>query len=236
MIKVQGISKIYGGVSALADVDLTVAEGQVLGLVGTNGSGRTTLLRILATQLKPAAGQIEIGGVDAIKHPFRVRPKIGYLAQSQSFYDSMTVGEFLKFVSSCQKEKSDKSSIAEEQPFERLRPELSLRSLSQGSRQKLALTAILVHKPSILILDEPMTHLDPIAIKQFHALVKNFQFRGGTVVMACNRTCDIPALCDEVVFMHEGRILQTVRMAGLKIDITDMFVDLINKRNAGASS
>ncbi len=235
MIKAQGISKIYNGVSALADVNLTIAKGQVLSIVGTNGSGRTTLLRILATQLKPNAGQVEIDGIDAIKHPFHVRPKIGYLAQSQSFYDSMTVGEFLKFIASCQNQKLDKSPISEAEPFEGLSPELSLRALSHGSRQKLALTAILIHKPSLLILDEPMTHLDPVAVRQFHALVKNFQFQGGTIIMACNRTSELPALCDEVAFMHQGRILQTMRIAGLQVNVSDLFLDLINKKTKNAT-
>jgi ABC-2 type transport system ATP-binding protein len=231
MIKAQDISKIYNGIPALADIRLTVAEGQVLGIVGTNGSGRTTLLRILATQLKPNTGQVEIAGIDAIKHPFRARPKIGYIAQSQSFYDSMTVAEFLKFIAACQNEKSDKSPLSGGQPFEALNPQLSLRSLSHGSRQKLALTAILIHKPSILILDEPMTHLDPVAIKQFHAMVKNFQFQGGTVVMACNRTGELPALCDEIAFMHQGRILQTMSIAGLHVNVADLFLDLLNNNN-----
>jgi len=76
-----------------------------------------------------------------------------------------------------------------------------------------------------------MTHLDPIAIRQFHGLVKNFQFRGGTIVMACNRTGEIPALCDEVAFMHQGNILQTAKIAGLNIDIADMFINLVNNKS-----
>jgi ABC-type multidrug transport system ATPase subunit len=147
----------------------------------------------------------------------------------------MTVGEFLKFVASCQNEKIDRLSMTEGQPFEGLSPELSLRALSHGSRQKLALTAILIHKPSILILDEPMTHLDPIAIKQFHALVKNFQFQGGTILMACNSTGEIPALCDEVAFMHQGRILQITRISGPNIDVAEMFMNLVNNKSKNAT-
>jgi ABC-2 type transport system ATP-binding protein len=232
MIKARGISKIYGEVAAVADIDLALAHGQILGFVGTNGSGRTTLLRILATQLKPTSGQIEIDGIDALKHPFRARPKIGYIAQSQSFYDSMTVREFLKFVAACQNERRDKSSLLAEQPFEGLSAEMPLRSLSHGSRQKLALTAILIHKPSLLVLDEPLNHLDPIATRQFHSLAKNFQAQGGTIVMACNRTEEIPALCDEVAFMHRGKILETVKLAGLRINISEVFAELIKRHDA----
>jgi ABC-2 type transport system ATP-binding protein len=229
MIKARGISKIYNGAAAVADVRLTLARGQILCFVGTNGSGRTTLLRILATQLKPTSGQLEIDGIDAIKHPFRARPKIGYIAQTQSFYDSMTVGEFLKFVAACQNEKRDKSSMLSEQPFDGLSSEMSLRSLSHGSRQKLAITAILIHKPSLLILDEPFNHLDPIAARQFRNLAKNFQAQGGTIVMACNQTAEIPGLCDEVAFMHRGKILETIQLSESRIDISDLFIDLVRR-------
>lgn len=236
MIKAQGISKIYHGVAAVDNVDITVVRGQVLGLVGTNGSGRSTLLRILATQLKPTSGQIEIDGIDTLKHPFRVRPKIGYIAQSQSFYDSMTVGEFLKFVAACQSEKRDRPSIFAYQPFDGLSAEMPLRSLSHGARQKLALTAITIHRPTLLILDEPHNHLDPIAIGQFEDLVQNFKAQGGTVIMACNRTTEIPALCDEVAFMHHGRILETMKLEGMRVNISEIFVDLIKGKGAGRAA
>jgi ABC-2 type transport system ATP-binding protein len=229
MIRAQGLSKIYNNAAAIADIDLTVDRGKILGLVGTNGAGRTTLLRILATQLKPTSGQLEIDGINALRHPFRARPKIGYIGQTLSFYDSMNVGEFFKFVASCQNEKLDKADILSAQPFDGLNSEMLLRALSHGSRQKLALAAVLIHKPSLLILDEPMTHLDPVAVRQFHALAKSFQLQGGTIVMACNRTEDIPDLCDEVAFMHRGTILQTIKLTGLRIDIGETFVELIKK-------
>ncbi len=232
MIKAQGISKVYNGVAAVDNINLTLARGRILGFVGTNGSGRSTLLRILATQLKPTSGRVEIDGIDALKHPFRVRPKIGYIAQSQSFYDSMTVGEFLKFVAACQSEKRDKLPILADAPFEGLSAEMPLRSLSHGSRQKLALTAILIHKPSLLILDEPLNHLDPIAAGQFQNMVKRFQAQGGSIVMACNRVEDIPALCDDVAFMHRGRILETLPLLGQGVNISEYFIELVKRHNA----
>jgi len=233
MIKALGISKIYGDAAVVADINLTVERGRVLGLVGTNGSGRTTLLRILATQLKPTSGQIEIDGIDALKHPFRARPKIGYVPQTQSFYDAMNVGEFFKFVASCQNEKVDKAAIMAALPFDGLSSEMTLRNLSQGQRQKLAIAAILIHKPSLLILDEPLTHLDPLAVRQFHGLVKQFRLQGGTIVMACNSSRDVPDLCDDVAFMHQGRIMQTIALAGRTIDIAETFIKLID--GCGAS-
>jgi ABC-2 type transport system ATP-binding protein len=236
MIKALGISKIYNGVAVVDDVTLSVDRGRVLGLVGTNGSGRSTLLRILATQLKPTSGRMELDGIDALRHPFRARPKIGYVAQTQSFYDSMNVGEFFKFVASCQNEKIDKAAIMTALPFDGLHSEMALRNLSQGQRQKLALAAILIHKPSMLILDEPLSHLDPLAVRQFHALVKTFLFQGGTIVMACNRTADVADLCNDVAFMHQGRIVQTMNLSGLTIDIADAFMKLMDDSNAHQGS
>lgn len=227
MIKARGLTKIYNGTAALSEVDLDLSRGQVLGLVGTNGSGRSTFLRILATQLKPSSGQLEIDGIDALKHPFRARPKIGYIAQSQTFYDSMNVGEFLKFVAACQNEKVDKRSVLEAQPFDGLSAEMPLRSLSHGSKQKLALTAVLMHRPSLLILDEPLTCLDPIAARQFELLIRNFKLQNGTVLMACNNVAEISVLCDEVAFMHQGKILQTTKIPGSGADIAEMFIKLL---------
>lgn len=219
MINAQGLSKTYGETAALANVDLAVPRGRVLGLVGTNGSGRTTLLKILATQLKPSSGQVEIDGIDIIKHPFRARPKIGYLPQSQSFYDYMTVGEFLKFVMACRNEKAGASILSPEanQMFEGLSAGMPLRSLSYGLKQKLALTAALIPNPKLLLLDEPLNHLDPIAAVRFHQLIRDFQLQGGTVVMACNRAAEAATLCDEIAFFHQGRLLKIAKTEGLDV-------------------
>jgi len=219
MINAWGLSKTYGEAAALANVDLSVPRGRVLGLVGTNGSGRTTLLKILATQLKPSSGQVEIDGIDIIKHPFRARPKIGYLPQSQSFYDYMTVGEFLKFVMACRHEKAGaaKVSLGTDPMFEGLRAGMPLRSLSYGLKQKLALTAALIPDPRLLLLDEPLNHLDPIATARFQRLIRDFQLQGGTVVMACNRAAEVATLCDEIAFFHQGRLLKTDKAEGLDV-------------------
>jgi ABC-2 type transport system ATP-binding protein len=231
MINARSLSKTYGNLAALTAVDLTLARGRCLGLVGTNGAGRSTLLKILATQLKPTTGKVEIDGIDIIKHPFRARPKIGYLPQSPTFYDCMTVGEFLKFVISCRSEKTAPEGITLEagRVFDGLDTEAPLRSLSHGLRQKLAITAALIPAPLLLLFDEPLSHLDPIATSQFQQTIKGFCARGGTVVMACNRIAEAAAMCDELAFVHQGRILETIRTDDPAADPAEIF-----RRSVGA--
>ena len=95
MIRIEALSKTYGGSVALSQIDLVVGRGEILGLSGTNGAGRTTLLNILATLVRPTSGRVEIDGIDALKHPFKVRPRVGYLAQSPGFYEELTAREML---------------------------------------------------------------------------------------------------------------------------------------------
>jgi ABC-type multidrug transport system ATPase subunit len=217
---------------ALANVAFSLARGRVLGLVGTNGSGRTTLIKILATQLKPSSGEVEIDGINSLKHPFHVRPKIGYVPQAQTFYDYMTVGEYMRFVILSRREKPGNGVRAHgpEELFGDLAADLPLRTLSPGSRQKLALNAALIHRPALLLLDEPLNSLDPLATTRFHRMITDFKVQGGTVVMASNRTWDVAALCDEVLLLHQGRLLASVNVSGPDMDLGAVFERLVRQK------
>lgn len=229
MIKIRSLSKTYGRATALADVDLTVDCGKVLGLIGTNGSGRTTLLDILATLLRPTSGFVEIDGVDALKFPFEVRPKIGYIPESYGFYDHLTVGEFLEFVADCRKVKvrADKLSFFTDGAIEGLKPDTAIGLLSRGLRQQLAWAAALIHAPLVLLLDEPMSYLDPIAAARFESLLKGVRSEGGTIVLACNRIADIQTLCDEIAFLHHGRLLKVMKVESFSINPSEVLQSLI---------
>ena len=229
MIKARGISKYHGRVRALADVDVTLAAGRSLGLLGTNGAGRTTLLNILATLVRPTSGHLDIDGIDALRDPFRVRPDLGFVPQVPAFHGDMTVGELLEFAAAMRAPAPGKArpSVHTEPVCDDSDWAMPLSALSAGSGQKVALAAALARGPRLLLLDEPLSHLDPMAASRVHGVLRDFHAQGGTVVMACNRAADVEALCDEVAFFHRGRLLRTMEMGRSGLDISAVFQSLV---------
>ena len=233
MIKARGISKYHGRVQALSDVDVTLAAGRILGLVGTNGAGRTTLLNILATLVRPTSGHVDIDGIDALRHPFRVRPDLGFVPQAPVFDGDTTVREFLEFAAAMRVAApgNPQPSVRAESVVEGLDPDMPVSALSAGSGQKVALAAALASGPRLLLLDEPLSHLDPMAAMRVHGVIRDFHAQGGTVVMACNRLTDVEALCDEVAFFNRGRLLRTMEIGHMGLDIGAVFQSLVQEDN-----
>jgi ABC-2 type transport system ATP-binding protein len=232
MIKAHGLSKIHDHAALLANVDLEVGRGKTFGLTGLNGSGRTTLLSILATLVKPTSGSLEMDGIDALKSPHLARPFIGYVSESPSFVDHLTVGEYLEFLSACRKSRSGigPSATLSEETFGSFPRASPIRSLSRGLKQQLAWAAALMHAPRLLLLDEPMSHLDPLAGARCESALKNVRREGGTVVIASNHIADLQNLCDEVGFMHQGRLLKVVKLEGRDLNLADVLHDLIDQQ------
>lgn len=227
MIKAHGLSVLCDHAALLAGVDLDVGRGQIFGLAGLNGSGRSTLLSVLATLIKPTSGRLEIDGVDALKFPHQVRPFLGYIAESPLFVDHLTVGEYLRLIA------GRRGAGAESGPpsipglmFEPLRGETPIRQLSRGLKQQLAWTAALMHAPRLLLLDEPLCHLDDIGVARCKAALRSIRSEGRTVVMACNRVEDLQDVCDEVAFMHRGRTHKIMKLQGPGSNPADVMQDL----------
>ncbi len=229
MIKIQGVSKVYDKITALTEIDLAIARGRIFGLTGTNGAGRTTLLNILATLLRPTSGFVEIDGVDALKSPFEVRSRIGYVPESCDSYDHLTGAEFLDFIAACRQIKptSAKRAYFAGGLLDGLKRDKPIRLLSRGIRQQLAWAAALLHDPTVLLLDEPMNHLDPIVAASFENTLRKFRDTGGTVVMASNRPADLQALCGEVGFLHNSRLLRVMRIEGLSLNLPELLQSLV---------
>ncbi len=234
MIRAQGLSKIHDHATLLANVDLDVGNGKILGLTGLNGCGRSTLLGILATLIKPTSGSLEIDGIDALKSPQLVRPLIGYVPESPAFVDHLTVGEYLDLLSACRKTDSGiRSAMApRDEMSAALQRQSPIRSLSRGLKQQLAWAAALSHSPRLLLLDEPMNHLDTIALARCETSLRNFRREGGTVVFASNRIADLQNSCDEVGFLHQGRLLKIVKLEGRSLNLADILHDLIDQQLA----
>lgn len=186
MIEVNDISKQYNNVEALQHVSFSVDKGEIFGLIGPDGAGKTSLFRILATLILPDAGTATVDGYDAVKGMKEIRKRLGYMPGKFSLYQDLSVEENLEFFASLfgttMKEEYNqiKAIYSQIEPFRKRRAG----ALSGGMKQKLALSCALVHKPSILLLDEPTTGVDPVSRKEFWEILTTLKEQGITIVVA----------------------------------------------------
>ena len=206
-IEVNGISKRYGRVQALHDVSLTVGKGEVFGIIGPDGAGKTTLYRILSTLLLPDNGNALVDGYDTIRQMEEIRKRVGYMPGRFSLYQDLTVEENLKFFATLfgtTVEEGYDSIRAIYSQIERFRNRRA-GALSGGMKQKLALSCALVHSPSVLFLDEPTTGVDPVSRKELWEMLLMLKERGITIV-ASTPYLDEVRCCERVAFLDQGKI------------------------------
>ncbi len=208
MISIQHISKSYKDIQAVRDISLKVQKGELFGLIGPDGAGKTTLMRILMTLLIQDEGTATMNGFDVIKDYKKIRNMVGYMPGRFSLYQDLTVEENLNFFATV-----FKTTVAENyelirdiyvqiEPFKnRLAGKLS-----GGMKQKLALSCALIHKPEILILDEPTTGVDAVSRKEFWEMLKKLQEKGITILVS-TPYMDEATLCNRVALMQKGKIL-----------------------------
>ncbi len=216
MITVKELSKSYGKHLALDGLNFEVPEGQVLGLLGQNGAGKTSLLNLLSGYLPASRGSIHIGGIDMVKDPLHVRGMIGYLPENPPLYPEMTVMEYLRF---CGELKSvDRRDIlphieeiaALTGISEVMHRKLS--NLSRGFRQRVGLTQALSGAPKVLLLDEPTSGFDPAQAVAFRGVISRLA-RSHTILFSSHILSEVQAVCDRVLILHQGRILYDHLMA-----------------------
>ncbi|MGV8093438.1 MAG: ABC transporter ATP-binding protein [Mangrovibacterium sp.] len=216
MIEVQNISKSYQNVQALKEVSFKVNKGELFGLIGPDGAGKTTLMRILVSLLVPDKGSARMAGLDVLRDYRRIRQIVGYMPGRFSLYQDLTVEENLEFFATV-----FGTTIAENydlirdiyiqiEPFKK---RLASR-LSGGMKQKLALSCALIHKPEILVLDEPTTGVDAVSRKEFWEMLKKLQTQGITILVS-TPYMDEANLCDRVALIQKGTILGIDSPAGI---------------------
>ena len=224
-IEVNHISKSYGEVKALDDVSFTVSKGEVFGLIGPDGAGKTSMFRILCSLLLPEMGTAAVDGFDVIRQMREVRCRVGYMPGKFSLYQDLTVEENLKFFATLfgtTVEAGYDSIKAIYSQIERFR-DRKAGALSGGMKQKLALSCALVHSPSVLFLDEPTTGVDPVSRKEFWEMLLTLKERGITIV-ASTPYLDEVRCCERVAFLDHGQL----RGIGAPDAILDEFRDIFN--------
>jgi ABC-2 type transport system ATP-binding protein len=210
MIKVQDLAKYFGGTRALGPVSFEIADGECVGFLGLNGAGKTTALRILACDLRPSAGEVRIGAVDALRDPHEVRKQVGFLPETPPVYGDMTVRDYLKFAGKLRGMNASelRRRVPEVEALTHLDTVSNnlIRTLSHGYRQRVGVAQAIVHQPRLLILDEPTRGLDPVQIVEMRNMIRTLK-KHYTVLVSSHVLTEISETCDRLLVLGAGSIV-----------------------------
>ncbi|OPY10260.1 MAG: putative ABC transporter ATP-binding protein YbhF [Syntrophus sp. PtaB.Bin001] len=219
LIRVEKASLRFGAIEAVREATFSVPAGSMFGLVGSDGAGKTSLLRMIATMIEPSAGSITIDGLDVFNRKKQIRNLIGYMPQQFGLYTDLTVEENLQFFIDVYGIKGKEGKKRKERylGFSRLLPFTGRPAgkLSGGMKQKLGLACVLVHEPKVLILDEPTNGVDPVSRREFWDMLKIMQQEGMTILTS-TAYLDEGEKCDQVAIMHRAQILEIATPAQLR--------------------
>lgn len=209
-IQVERLEKSYGDVTAVRGIDLTVRQGELFGVIGPDGAGKTSLFRILATLLIPDKGRARVLGLDVVGDYRRIRLNIGYMPGRFSLYPDLTVEENLRFFATVFGTTPEANRDIIDYIYKQIEPFKDRRAsqLSGGMKQKLALSCALVHRPELLILDEPTTGVDAVSRKEFWEMLQMLKTQGITIIVS-TPYMDEASLCDRVALMQSGQLMDT---------------------------
>jgi ABC-2 type transport system ATP-binding protein len=228
IIVIDRLRKRFGGTEAVKELSLGVRRGEMFGLIGPDGAGKTTTIRAICGLHRPDGGEVRVMGLDPVADHRRLTDMVGYLSQQFSLYADLSVDENVAFFAEIHGVRDyaarrtrllDMTGLA---PFRRRLAQ----QLSGGMKQKLALVCTLVHEPALILLDEPTTGVDPVSRREFWKLLAEFQSRGVTIVMA-TPYLDEAERCSRVAFVHDGRLLALDRPDALRSSLRGAFVEVI---------
>ena len=230
MIEAKNLSKSIGENTVLTNLTFRVEYGNCLGLLGTNGSGKTLLLKILATIEKPTSGNLTIIGHDALNNPQIVRPNIGYVPETFHGYPDLSVHEYLDFFSRAYKlEKRTHTTLVQEVLNLTDIGALSnrkIKSLSYGEKRRLCLAKTFLHDPQVWLLDQPLLGLDARGQIEMKALIQELAAMRKAIVIATNRPTDLVPICSHVAILAQSGLAYHDKIAAVETDLTDLFLEL----------
>jgi len=220
MIELRNLTKKFGEIVAVNRLNLSVSEGEIFGFIGPNGAGKTTTLRMMSGILAPTEGSIMIDGIDMARQPEKAKQRMGYIPDRSFLYEKLTGMEFLRFTADLFgvedglfKEKSE--SFLKEFSIYDWRDEL-IESYSHGMKQRLIISAALLHEPKVLIIDEPMVGLDPAGIRMIKILFRDLAKKGTTLFMSTHTLSVAENVCDRIGVIHKGKLIAIGTVEDLK--------------------
>jgi ABC-2 type transport system ATP-binding protein len=237
LIRLIQLTKRYGKFTAVDNIDLVIPTGELFGFLGPNGAGKTTTFRMIAGILRPTSGTVEIGGIDILHRPLDAKARLGFIPDRPFVYDKLTGGEFLRFAAALYGQQGPSierriDELLELFELSRWKDELT-ESYSHGMRQKLIICGALVHRPEVIVVDEPMVGLDPKSARLLKDLFRQFVDRGGTVLMSTHTLEVAETMCDRIAIIHGGRIVANGTMAEVQeqtssedLGLEDLFLKL----------
>jgi ABC-2 type transport system ATP-binding protein len=220
MIRTEGLSKRYGDFVALHPLDLHVRKGEVFGFVGPNGAGKTTTIRVLTGVLPPSQGTVTIDGVDLLNQPVEARRRIGYIPDRPYLYEKLTGWEFLEFIAGLYDLDDERLRVQGERLLKihglwEVSDHL-IEGYSHGMKQRLILSATMLHRPRLLVVDEPMVGLDPRGARLIKQVFREVAAEGRTVFLSTHSLDVAQEVCDRIAILHKGRIVALGTLAELR--------------------
>jgi ABC-2 type transport system ATP-binding protein len=207
LVRVTDLTRRFGRQTVLAGLNLSLERGEVLGLLGPNGAGKTTCLRILSGNLAPSKGRVEIAGLDMVWDPVNAKRFLGYLPERPPLYLDLRVDEYLRFCARLHR--IPRGQVPDAVAVARHRCGLDgmgrwpIAKLSKGFRQRLGIAQAILHRPQVLIMDEPTEGLDPVQVREVHTLVRELAQESG-IIFSSHRLQEVQAVCDRVAILHQG--------------------------------
>lgn len=218
MIKVQDLSKSYGGITAIQSLNFEIKKGEVVGFLGPNGAGKSTTMKIITGFMAPTSGKAIVGGFDVFENPIEVKKKIGYLPETPPVYGDMTVKDYLTYVADLKGVDKSKKNLAVATAIEKTNlgsvEKRLIQNLSKGFKQRVGIAQALVSDPDVLILDEPTVGLDPKQVSEIRDLIQ--QLKGQhTIVLSTHILPEVQATCERIIIINKGHIVAQDTLANL---------------------
>jgi ABC-2 type transport system ATP-binding protein len=242
LLRTHELTKRYGTFTAVDAIDLDVPRGELFGFLGPNGAGKTTTLRMIAGILQPTAGSIHLAGIDLAKDPLAAKSRLGFIPDRPFIYEKLTGAEFLRFVAGLYGQDGDKVEHRARElmalfDLEEWGDEL-VESYSHGMRQKLIISSAFIHRPQVIVVDEPMVGLDPKAARILKDLFREYVRRGHTIMMSTHTLEVAETLCDRIANIQHGKSRAEGTIQDLRAESTggggleEIFLKLTGERAA----